>query len=171
LRALLLEALRGCAPATVDGLGALATWPALVALWDAGWLGGSRASEAATIARVRRRLRVIAAARVSVAAVSTVKAGAVVCVTGEVGELRAPDELLLADAAGDLALVALSDARWVGDRRTPHVSDGITVLGFADRSLDTAARSPDPRRPPRRAVVRAGDLPLVAALETRYTPR
>jgi hypothetical protein len=163
LRELLLDALDGCDEALLHRLGQLASWNAIIGLWEGGWLGAGKASPRATRAQVRQRLREIADARRSIAELLNVQAGTVVCVEGTIVGVTAHD-LIVDDGSGELGYARSEGAWWINPRLVPVAGDRVTVLGFADSELDAAAVSEGPRSLPRRVVIRAAGLPLIAHL-------
>jgi hypothetical protein len=163
LRELLLEALDGCDEALLDRLGELATWNAIIGLWEGGWLGQGKSSPRATRAQVRQRLREIADARRSIAELLSIEAGTMVVVEGTVVEVTAYD-LVVDDGSGELGYARSEGAWWINPRLVPVAGDHVTLLGFADSEVD-ATRAPEgPRSLPRRVVIRAAGLPLIAHL-------
>jgi hypothetical protein len=163
LRELLLEALDGCDEALLDRLGQLATWNAIIGLWEGGWLGPGKSSARATRAQVRLRLREIADARRSIAELLSIEAGTVVVVEGTIVEVTAYD-LVVDDGSGELGYARSEGAWWINPRLVPLAGDHVTLLGFADSEVD-ATRAPEgPRSLPRRVVIRAAGLPLIAHL-------
>jgi hypothetical protein len=169
LRALLLEAMRGCDDALLARLGPLASWNALVALWEGGWLGAGKSSVRATCAQIRQRLRAIADSRQSIAAVLGLTAGTPVCIAGTIVEATAED-LVVDDGSGELARARSDGGWWDNARVAPLAGDRVTLVGFADSEVDLA-RAPDrPRALPRRVVIRAAQLPLIAHLGALALP-
>jgi hypothetical protein len=166
LRDLLQGALGGCDPALLERLGPLASWNAMVALWEGGWLGPGRASVRATAAEIRVRLRMIAEARRPIAEALALPAGEVVCIEGTVVEAAARD-LVIDDGSGELGYARSQEAVWLNPRLAPLAGDRVTVVGFADSELDTTRAPVHPRALPRRMVIRAAELPLIAHLGTR----
>jgi uncharacterized protein YdeI (BOF family) len=163
LRELLLDALEGCDESLLERLGQLATWNAIMGLWEGGWLGGGKSSSRATRAQIRVRLREIADARRSIAELYALEAGTMVCVEGAIVEVTAHD-LIVDDGSGELATARSEGAWWINPRLSPQPGDGVTLLGFLDLELDPS-RAPDgPRSLPRRVVIRAAGLPLIAHL-------
>ena len=163
LRELLLEALDGCDEALLDRLGQLASWNAIIGLWEGGWLGAGKSSPRATRAQVRQRLREIAEARRSIAEVRALDAGTVVCVEGNIVGVTAHD-LIVDDGSGELGYARSEGAWWINPRLSPQAGDRVTLLGFCDSEVD-ATRAPEgPRSLPRRVVIRAAGLPLIAHL-------
>jgi uncharacterized protein YdeI (BOF family) len=169
LRDLLLEALGGCDEALLERLGSLASWNAVAALWQGGWLGAGKSSMRATGAQIRRRLREIAQARRSIAEVLALPAGTPVCIEGTIIEATAHD-LVVDDGSGELAYARSEDARWLSPRLAPQAGDRVTVLGFADSEVDATRAPPGPRTLPRRVVLRAAGLPLVVHLGAMAEP-
>ena len=169
LRGLLLEALDGCDETVLDRLGPLATWSALAALWESGWLGAGKSTVRATCAQIRQRLREIANARRSIAEAAELPAGAVLCIEGTIVEATARD-LVIDDGSGEPAHARSDDAHWLSARVAPLPGDRVTVLGFADSELDSRRAPVGPRRLPRRVVIRAAGLPLIAHLGTVAMP-
>jgi hypothetical protein len=163
LRGLLLDALEGCDEGLLDRLGQLASWNALVGLWEGGWLGAGKSSPRATRAEIRQRLREIAGARRSLAELLSVPAGTVVCVEGTVAGVTAHD-LILDDGSGELGYARSEGAWWINPRLVPATGDHVTLLGFADSEVDPTRAPEGPRSLPRRVVIRAAGLPLVAYL-------
>jgi hypothetical protein len=163
LRDLLLEAVGGCPAELLEQLGALGSWNGIVALWEGGWLGPERASVRATCAQIRVRLRAIARARHSAADVLGLAAGTVVCVEGTI-VATSPEDLVVDDGSGELAYARSENARWLSPRLAPLPGDRVTLLGFADSEVDATRAPASPRALPRRVVIRAAGLPLVAHL-------
>jgi hypothetical protein len=159
VRALLLEAVSGGAEAILPALGALASFRALAALWQAGWLGSGKISPRAASAEIRQRLRAIAATRRSLAEAATVPAGTPVLVEGT---LVAP--FTLDDGSGERA--ELAGVRWI-DGRAPAQGDRVTVLGFVERALDPSRPPPGPRQLATRLVLRSAALPLLGQTAQR----
>lgn len=154
LRALLLEAVQGIDLADLDRLGPLATFEALAALWQSGWLGEGHRVQRVTVAEMRQRLRQVARARVSIAEASALAAGAVVLVRGE---LRPSTDGTLVIDDGEWALVA--EVRWIG---SPARDGTVTALGFADPRFDADAAPAGPRRSPKRLWLGSTRLPVIA---------
>jgi hypothetical protein len=169
LRDLLLEALDGCDEALLDRLGQLATWNAIIGMWEGGWLGAGKSSPRATRAQVRQRLREIADARRSIADLLSVEAGTAVCVEGTIVEVTAYD-LVVDDGSGELGYARSEGAWWINPRLVPAVGDHVTLLGFADREVDASRAPESPRSLPRRVVIRAAGLPLIAHLGAMAEP-
>jgi hypothetical protein len=165
LRELLLDALDGCDESLLDRLGELATWNAIIGLWEGGWLGTGKSSPRATRAEIRQRLREIAEARRSIVELLTIEAGTVVCVEGAIVEVTAHD-LIVDDGSGELGCARSEGAWWINPRLSPRVGDRVTLLGFADLELDPTRAPEGPRSLPRRVVIRAASLPLIAHLGT-----
>ena len=169
LRELLLEALEGCDEALLDRLGQLASWNAIIGLWEGGWLGAGKASLRATRAQVRQRLREIAESRRSIADLLSIESGTAVCVEGTVVEVTARD-LVVDDGSGELGYARSEGAWWINPRLSPRPGHRVTLLGFADSEVD-ATRAPEgPRSLPRRVVIRAAGLPLIAHLGAMAEP-
>lgn len=161
LRALLRQALQTCDASVLEALGPFATWEALAVLYDGGWLGGGQRSARVAGATIRRRLRGLAAARTTIAAALAHEAGRAVLVEGNILAATAVD-LVVADET-DAARVPAGDVRWVS---RVGVCEGarVTLLGVADSEVDPT-RAPDGARVlPRRLVLRAADLPVIAHL-------
>ena len=158
LRALLLEAVRGSDEAVLAGLGALSSFVALSALWQAGWLGGGKRPGRATSAEIRRRLREIGAARRTAAEAALLPAGAVALLEGNVVALSPLD---LDDGSGELARVGPGPVHWI-DRQAARQGDRVTLLGFVECVLDPTQPPSGPRHAGRRLLVRSARLPLVA---------
>jgi hypothetical protein len=154
LRALLLEALRGTDDRVTEGLGALASWQALVALWDSGWLGGGRTSARLAAADIRAHLRELASARRPITAVEHAALGELVCITGELLPTPFEDVLLVSDREGASIVVLVPvGTHFVGGPLA--IRDRVTVLGFADHEPDPDLARATPRGMPRRAIIRA----------------
>ena len=169
LRDLLLEALDGCDETLLERLGQLASWNAVIGLWEGGWLGAGKSSPRATRAQIRLRLREIARARCSIADALALPAGEVVCIEGAVVETTAHD-LVVDDGSGELAYARSEGAWWINPRVAPLPGDRVTILGFADSDLDTTRAPHGPRALPRRVVIRAAGLPLIAHLGALAEP-
>jgi hypothetical protein len=169
LRELLLEALDGCDEALLDRLGQLATWNAIIGMWEGGWLGAGKSSPRATRAQVRQRLREIADARRSIADLLSMEAGTVVCVEGTIVEVTAYD-LIVDDGSGELGYARSEGAWWINPRLVPAVGDHVTLLGFSDSEVDVSRAPEGPRSLPRRVVIRAAGLPLIAHLGAMAEP-
>jgi hypothetical protein len=169
LRGLLLEALKGCDEELLERLGTLASWNALLALWEGGWLGPMHASMRMSIAHVRHRLRKIAAARRSIVEVLALPAGTAVVVEGTIVEATAQD-LVIADGSGELARARSAAEWWLNPRLSPMAGDRVTIVGFADSEIDPTRAPDNPRALPRRVVLRAAGLPLIAHLGTLALP-
>lgn len=166
LRALLLDALRGCDDAVVASLGPFSSWRGLSLLWESGWLGEPRATARATAARIRKALREIAASRRSVGALGQAPSGSRVLLDGRVAAVRGED-LLLENPEGEPPLVLLESARRLTEpgRTAVAVADAVTVLGFADTVPDAAGAAGSPRGLPSRPAIRSGALrPLLLAV-------
>lgn len=163
LRAMLFEALRGCDEAFIAGLGPLATWDALSALWAAGWLGSGRASLRSTAAEIRQHLREISSSVRRADALAPLPRGTLVCVSGVVRD-AALEALVLDDDSGAEVLVRADTAALVGG--TPQVGGTALAVGLVDHILDPAAAAA-PRRLPTRPVVSAGDARRVVVVVTR----
>jgi hypothetical protein len=163
LRELLLEALDGCDEDLLERLGQLASWNAIIGLWEGGWLGAGKSSPRATRAQVRQRLREIADARRSIAELLSLESGTVVCVEATVVEVTARD-LIVDDGSGELAYARSEGAWWINPRLAPAAGDRVTLLGFVDSELDATRAPAGPRSLPRRVVIRAAGLPLIAYL-------
>ena len=169
LRELLLEALDGCDDGLLERLGQLASWNAIVGLWEGGWLGPGRSSPRATRAEVRQRLREIAGARRSIAQLLSVESGTVVCVEGIIVGVTAHD-LIVDDGSGELGYARSEGAWWINPRLVPAAGDRVTLLGFADSEVDGSRAPEGPRSLPRRVVIRAAGLPLIAHLGAMADP-
>jgi len=169
LRDLLLDALEGCDETLLDRLGQLASWNAIIGLWEGGWLGAGKSSPRATRAQIRLHLREIADARRRVVDLLALEAGTVVCVEGAIVEVT-PRDLIVDDGSGELACARSEGAWWINPRLTPRAGDHVTLLGFVDFELDPS-RAPDgPRSLPRRVVIRAAGLPVIAHLGALADP-
>jgi hypothetical protein len=169
LRDLLLDSMRGCDDALLARLGTLASWNALVALWEGGWLGTRRLSGRATRAEIRQRLRTIAESRRSIAEVLGLPAGSPVCVEGTIVEATAED-LVVDDGSGELAQARSESGWWDNARLAPLPGDRVTLVGFADSEVDPRRAPEGPRTLPRRVVIRAAQLPLIAHLGALALP-
>jgi hypothetical protein len=169
LRDLLLEALEGCDESLLERLGQLASWNAIIGLWEGGWLGAGKSSPRATRAQIRMRLREIADARRTIAELPALEGGTVVCVEGAIVGVSARD-LLVDDGSGELACARSEAAWWINPRLTPRVGDRVTLLGFVDLELDPTRAPEGPRSLPRRVVIRAAGLPLIAHLGALAEP-
>jgi hypothetical protein len=169
LRDLLLESMRGCDDGLVARLGTLASWNALLALWEGGWLGGSRSTVRATRAQIRQRLRLIADSRRPIADVPALSAGTPVCIEGTIVEATAED-LVVDDGSGELARARSDSGWWDNARLAPLAGDRVTLVGFADSEVDPTRAPAGPRVLPRRVVIRAAQLPLIAHLGALALP-
>jgi len=169
LRDLLLDALDGCEPSLLERLGQLASWNAVIGLWEGGWLGTGKPSPRATRAQIRQRLREIADARRRVVELLELPAGTVVCVEGDIVEVT-PNDLFVDDGSGELACARSENAMWINPRLAARVGDRVTLLGFLDIELDPERAPEGPRSLPRRVVIRAAGLPLIAHLGTMAEP-
>jgi hypothetical protein len=159
LRALLLEAARGPGmDVTLMRLGPFASFQALTALWQAGWLGGGQSSARASSAEIRQRLRAIGEARRTAAEAMEAPVGEPLLVGGVLASLASP---VLCDETGAVVRVALEGAHHVGRPAPLTEGDRVTVLGFADRELAADEAPGGPRRLPYRVIVRAAHLPVV----------
>jgi hypothetical protein len=163
LRAMLLEALEGCDEELLARLGPLASWNAIAGLWEGGWLGQGKSSPRATRAQVRQKLREIAAARRTIAEVPALPAGTMVCLEGAVVEVT-PRDLVIEDGSGERAHARSEGAWWINPRLSPREGDRVTVLGFVYSEVDETRAPRNPRELPRRVVIRAAALPLMAHL-------
>jgi hypothetical protein len=161
LRAWLQRAAGGDGDALLARLGPFGSFAALTALWEAGWLGAAQRSPRITEARIRQRLREIGDARRTIAEAALLPAGATVLLEGAVTALS---PLALDDGSGERASVPAAPARWIGAAGPPIEGDRVTLLGFADPTVDLTQAPPGPRRTPRALLVRAAGLPLVAHL-------
>ena len=63
-----------------------------------------------------------------------------------------------------LAYARSENARWLSPRLAPLPGDRVTILGFADSEVDATRAPAGPRSLPRRVVIRAAGLPLIAHL-------
>jgi hypothetical protein len=169
LRGLLLEATRGCDDALLARLGTLASWSALLALWEGGWLGAGKSSVRATCAQIRQRLRAIADSRHPIAALLSLPAGTPVCIEGTIVDAGA-DELIIDDGSGERAHARSRTGWWDNARPGPQAGDRVTVVGFADSEVDPTRAPAGPRALPRRVVIRAAHLPVIAHLGALALP-
>jgi hypothetical protein len=169
LRDLLLEALEGCDESLLDRLGQLASWNAIIGLWEGGWLGTGKFSPRATRAQIRLRLREIADARRPIAQLLALEAGTMVCVEGEIVEVT-PHDLIVDDGSGERACARSEGAWWINPRLSPLAGERVTLLGFLDLELDPTRAPDSPRSAPRRVVIRAAGLPLIAHLSALAEP-
>jgi uncharacterized protein YdeI (BOF family) len=160
---------QGCDDALLARLGTLASWNALVALWQGGWLGAGKSSLRVSGAQVRARLRAIADARRSIAQVLSLPAGAAVCIEGTIIETTAED-LIVDDGSGELARARSETEWWHNPRVAPLPGDRVTIVGFADSEVDPTRAPDNPRALPRRVVIRAAGLPLIAHLGALALP-
>jgi hypothetical protein len=169
LRELLLESMRGCDDALLARLGTLASWNAVLALWEGGWLGVGKPTLRATCAQVRQRLRIIADSRRPIVEVLALSAGTPVCVEGAIVEATAED-LVVDDGSGELARARSDSGWWDNARLAPLAGDRVTLVGFADSEVDPTRAPAGPRTLPRRVVIRAAQLPLIAHLGALALP-
>jgi hypothetical protein len=93
----------------------------------------------------------------------------VVCVEGAIVEVT-PHDLIVDDGSGELACARSERAWWINPRLTPRVGDRVTLLGFVDLELDPSGAPDGPRSLPRRVVIRAAGLPLIAHLGALAEP-
>jgi hypothetical protein len=70
--------------------------------------------------------------------------------------------LCLDDGSGERASLLEPPRRWIGGAPPPREGDRVTLLGYADPTFALAEAPRGPRRSPRRLLVRAARLPLLA---------
>jgi hypothetical protein len=169
LRDLLLEAVQGCDDALLERLGTLASWNALAALWEGGWLGPSHSSMRVSVAQARQQLRMLAAARRPIAQLLALPAGTAVVVEGDIVSVT-PDDLVVDDRSGELAHARSTEEWWLNPRLVPMAGDRVTLVGFLDLEVDETRAPEHARALPRRVVIRAAALPLIAHLGALALP-